>query len=169
MSVKANRKFISVIAAVSIGVTSLIAAPARAGQYDTERAIAALLGLAVIGAIVADDRKDRRKRNDAVTRHSNQGVHDGLRNGHIRRTPTLEARPLPNRVSRKLLPQRCLRSFETDRGRARVFGARCMDRHYDFVRDLPARCERRIRTDRGVRYGYSARCLDRYGYQLARR
>lgn len=167
MPAKINKRFISAIAALSIGLTSLVAAPARAGQYDTERALAALLGLAVIGAIVAEDRKDRR-RDDNVSRR-NTRVHDGLRDGQLRRQPSLEPRPLPSRVNRKLLPQRCLRSFDTDRGQARVFGARCLDRHYSYSNNLPQRCERRVRTDRGVRYGYGARCLSKFGYQMARR
>lgn len=156
MTIQFHKKFISAIAAISILITGVSASQAEAGQYDAERAIAAILGLAVIGAIIAEDRKDDR-RDNAVTRH----------------TPQIQARPLPRDVkrkaSRRALPQKCLRSVETRRGSARYFGLRCMEKTFRHVGRLPQACERRIRTDRGVRYGWGARCLRQNGYTIARR
>ncbi|MEL6888715.1 MAG: hypothetical protein AAFO86_08390 [Pseudomonadota bacterium] len=148
MIMRIQTRFISAIAALAIVVTGFSAAPARAGDDDAAAAIAALLGLAVIGAVIADKRKDKKER---VVVHP--------------RRP----KPLPPRVSRKLLPQQCLRSFHTDRGQRRVFGQRCLHRNYGFVNSLPRQCHREFYTDRGWRQGYGARCLNRHGYQLARR
>lgn len=158
-----HRKFISAIAALSILVTGFGAAQAQAGSRDAERALAAIVGLAVIGAIVANNRDD--------DRHETQRV--------VRKPPRIEARPLPrdlqpgrhgnHHASRKELPRACMQEVRTNRGVARYFGARCMSRNYKFVNRLPNQCERRIRTDRGERYGWGAKCLRREGYTLARR
>lgn len=149
MILRIQKRFIATIAAAAVAITGFTSAPARAGDDEAAAAIAALLGLAVIGAVIADKRKDKKERR-VVT--------------HPR-----DPRPLPPRVGRKLLPQQCLRSFRTDRGQRRVFGQRCLHRHYDHVHSLPQRCHREFYTDRGWRQGYGAKCLNRYGYQLARR
>ncbi|MEL6380822.1 MAG: hypothetical protein AAFQ29_13780, partial [Pseudomonadota bacterium] len=146
MIMRIQTRFISAIAALAIVVTGFSAAPARAGDDDAAAAIAALLGLAVIGAVIADKRKDKKER---VVVHPKR------------------PKPLPRRVSRKLLPQHCLRSFHTDRGQRRIFGQRCLHRNYAFVNSLPRQCHREFYTDRGWRQGYGARCLNRHGYQLA--
>lgn len=141
----AQKRFIALVAAAAIAVTGFGAAPARAD--DQAAAIAALLGLAVIGAVIADKRKDKKK---AVTH------------------PAPISRPLPPRVNRKLLPQHCLRSLATDRGQRRIFGQRCLNRNYKFADSLPRQCHRQVWTDRGWRAGFGARCLRKHGYQLAR-
>ena len=153
MVLRIQKRFIAVVAAVAISVTGITAAPARAGNDDAGKALAALLGLAIVGAIIADQRNDRKDTKKTVIKP----VH-----------PPLISRPLPKRVNRKLLPQDCLRSFHTDRGKARIFGQRCLQRNYQYVNSLPHDCHRSVYTDRGWRQGYGARCLNRYGYQLAR-
>lgn len=152
MILRIQKKFIATIAAAAIAVTGLSTAPARAGDDDAAAAIAAILGLAVIGAVIADKRKDKKERREVIQRPLPKPV-----------------KPLPRRVSRKLLPQQCLRSFHTDRGQRRIFGQRCLHRNYGFVNSLPRQCHREFYTDRGWRQGYGARCLNRHGYQLARR
>ncbi|MEM6758043.1 MAG: hypothetical protein AAF601_01050 [Pseudomonadota bacterium] len=145
MTLHIHRRFIALITATSIAITGFSAAPARAN--DEAAAIAALLGLAVIGAVIADRRKDKR-----VVVH-----------------PKPPVRPLPPRVNRKLLPQHCLRSFQTNNGPRRIFGQRCLSRNYQYARSLPSQCHRQFWTDQGWRAGFGARCLRREGYQLARR
>lgn len=152
MAIAIHRKFIAGVTALGILVTAFGAAPARAGDYDTERAIAALLGLAVIGAIVADRRKD-------------DNAHVATRS----HPPAIQPRPLPRRVKRAALPDRCLRQFQTQRGARNFYGARCLQRNYVQAHRLPGACVRQVRTQRGLRNAYSARCLRREGYQVARR
>ncbi|WP_138935671.1 hypothetical protein [Roseovarius arcticus] len=53
-------KFISFIVAASIAVTGMTAAPAQASDRDLARALAAIAGVAIIGAAVHDSRKDKR-------------------------------------------------------------------------------------------------------------
>lgn len=152
-----HHRFIGTIAALSILITAFGAAQVQARDRSAEQALAAILGLAVIGAIIAKQ-SDSAPKVDKV----------------VPRPKPIEARPLPRDLHRKhgsarrALPQQCLREFRTKRGPTRVFGVRCMDRHYDYVSRLPKHCERRMRTDRGVRYGWGARCLRSEGYRVAR-
>ena len=155
-----HRKFIAGITAASLLLTALGAAPAAADRYKTERALAALLGLAVVGAIVHENRKDKDKAPH-VSKPRPKTVHN---------TPVYNPRPrpLPDRANRKLLPQRCLRTLDTYNGRARFFGQRCLNRHFSFAHRLPRACSYVFRTERGDRRGYEARCLRDRGYRLAR-
>jgi hypothetical protein len=157
-----HRKFIATVAAVSILITGFAAAPARAGQDDIGRALAALLGIAIVGAVIHDKKKDKKKAARAQQQQRHK-VHKP-----VQKKRHVKPRPLPRRASEHLLPGRCLRSFETHRGTARIFGERCLQRHYSFTNRLPQHCERRVRTDRGPRFGFGARCLRKQGYKLAR-
>lgn len=177
------RKFIATVTAASIALTALGALPARAGEHDAARAIAAILGIAVVGKII-HDRNNRRKEAahdspDKVYRtpEYKQPVHKKP----VHRQPEYKKpayqpprysqpkpRPLPDRVNRKLLPQQCLRSFETHRGKVRMFGNRCLKRNYKFANRLPHQCQYIFNTPRGDRRGYEARCLRDRGFRLAR-
>ena len=156
---KPNR-VIGAIAALAICITAIGAGSAQADSRNAAGgALAALLGLVVIGAIIQenkeDERRERRRAQAAAQAKKKQNA--------------LKARPLPPRVRQSLnLPQSCVRDVRTANGnRARILGQRCMDRTYRNVRSLPRTCERVLRTDRGVRRGWSARCLRREGYQIA--
>lgn len=160
-----HRQFIATIAAVAIAITGFSAVPARAGNDDLGKALAALAGLAVLGVVIKNARDDDKRqshppRNDVYGHGYGSGRDDfdGVR-----------PRPLPHRANQKLLPQQCLRSVNSWEGRQRVFGQRCLERNYNFTQRLPRECLRRFQTDRGRGIGYEARCLSHYGYELARR
>ncbi|WP_421702170.1 hypothetical protein [Aliiroseovarius sp.] len=132
---------------LSLGIvlSPISTAPARAND-NTDAWVAALLGLAIVGAII-DDKNDRRRDRD---------VHR------------------PDRWDRKALPGRCLKRFETRDGTKRFWGARCLERHYARAHRLPARCEVTIKTrnrhgDRVRRDVFKPRCLRREGYTVAGR
>lgn len=151
MGVALHRKLIAAVALVAILVTGVGVSQGRASEFRAEQALAALLGLAVIGAVIADRNRDDRN-TTAVTR---------------RALPTITPRALPRRAARQGLPERCLRILTTGRSRSEVFANRCLERNYGFVNRLPSKCERRIRTDRGSRMVWSARCLRRNGFEIA--
>lgn len=158
MTTPYHRKFISVIAGVSILLTGFAAAPARADSDDVGRALAAIVGLAIVGAAIKDARDDRKAK--PVVRHKQNGWQGRY----------IEAQPLPKRVNRKLLPQRCFRTFSNRRGNAvPAFGYRCLSNNYPFINSLPRQCLREAYGQRGVRTVFGARCLRKQGYQLARR
>lgn len=155
-----HRKFIALVAGLSIAITGLSVAPAAADQDDTARALAAILGLAIVGAAIHNSRKD----DDRVTRH------DSYRPDYRPDHRPVRPRPLPPRAdNRKLLPQACLRTFQTRQGNINGFGDRCLSKNYRYSNSLPRACEVRFRNRNGYGLGYDARCLRHQGYQLARR
>ena len=161
-----HRKFIAAVVAAAMLITGLSAAPARADSDDLARALAAIAGLAIVGTVIKN-RNDRRdeKRNEV----SRGYTHDPAPRHSLRPKHTVKPRPLPQRVSRNLLPGDCLRSYNTRDGRIRMFNARCLDRNFVHADRLPDRCFREVRTRDGRRRGYEARCLRDRGYELARR
>ena len=160
-----HRKFIATVVATSILFTGFAAAPARANQEDVGRALAALLGIAIVGAVIHDSNKD----NKAKVQVYSQPQKKVQKKQFQKKKKHVQTRPLPRRVLQHLLPSKCLRSFETRRGTARIFGQRCLERNYGFTHRLPQHCERCVRTDRGLRFGFGARCLRKQGYKLTRR
>ncbi len=166
MAIAFHKKFIAGVVSIAVLITSVSANQAQASDYRTERALAAILGLAVVGAIIAEDKKkDRKRRKAEVARQQDiQRQTQAAR----QRAQQLRVRPLPQRVQRNLLPSQCLRRLDTPNGPRRIFGLRCMNRNFAQVRALPQNCERLVQTPRGARAGWSARCLRRSGYQIAR-
>lgn len=167
-----HRKFIALVAGLSIVITGLSVTPAAADRDDTARALAAILGLAIIGGVIHNSRKDK----DTVTRQ-NSYRQDTYRQDTYRpdRRHTYQPahprpRPLPPRAdTRKLLPQACLRTFQTRQGKVNGFDDTCLNRNYRYANSLPQACELRFRNQYGYGLGYDARCLRQQGYQLARR
>ncbi|MEM6373429.1 MAG: hypothetical protein AAF727_11710 [Pseudomonadota bacterium] len=160
MTLRMHRPFIATIAALAIAITGFSAAPARAGDDEVAAALAVILGLAVVGTAINkrnDEKKARQQANTYKPRAQPRHTH-------------VQPRPLPRRVSRHLLPQRCLFNLTTARGQnIQGFGQRCLSRHYGFSNSLPNECARRVHTRQGLGIAYGARCMSRNGYQLARR
>lgn len=67
---------------------------------------------------------------------------------------------------RNVLPARCVRRFETNRGVRNLAGERCLERNGVRTARLPDRCEVRVRTGRGLRDAYFRRCLEREGFRF---
>lgn len=153
------RKFIATVSAAAIALTALGSTPAYADDRDAARALAAILGIAVVGAIIHDRNKDKKRKV-----HRQAPVYKE----HAHKPHRIKPRPLPQRANRKLLPQRCFRSVDTRQGTYRMFGQRCLNKHYRHVNSLPERCHYTFRTYDGKRRGYEARCLRNAGYRLAR-
>jgi len=163
MTLRIHRQFIAAVAAIAIAVTGFSAAPARAGNDELATALAVILGLAVVGTAI-NKRNDEKKARQQTYRAQPKPRHAKPRKSDI------APRPLPRRVNRNLLPQRCLSSLTTARGRdIQGFGQRCLSRYYGFTNSLPEECARRVQTRRGYGIAYGARCMSRNGYQLARR
>lgn len=54
-------KLFSLLIAASVAVTGLGTAPAQAGDRDIARALAAVAGIAVVGAVIHEAQKDKRR------------------------------------------------------------------------------------------------------------
>lgn len=161
-----HRRLISTVVAASLAVTSLTTTPAQAGDRDTARALAAIAGIAVLGAII-NDRNDRKQSQaQTVTRSQPYKRNDVFTHVEPRR---IDRNKQQRQANRKLLPGRCLQSLQTRQGKVRMFGARCLQNSFSHANRLPSECGVRVRTNQGARRGYEARCLRSHGYQLARR
>ena len=166
------RKFIATVAAASIAITALGSAPAYADDRDVARALAAILGIAVVGKIIHDNNK---KKEREVTRRHTAPVYTAPhrynppRVQQRRYNQHIQPRPLPRHVRNdKLLPSQCFRSFDTRSGPVRMFGNRCLQNNFRHANRLPQHCKVRVKTYNGKRTGYQARCLRDAGYRLAR-
>ncbi len=159
-----SRKFIATILAASIAVTGFSVAPARADSDDLVKFLAGATALVIIGKAIEDNKDDRRKKYE---RDNRRHKHDD--NVSRRRDRDYDARPLPRRVHRKVLPSDCLRRVRTWNGNRRTFlGNRCLKNEYRHYSSLPERCFRKIETERGkIRRGYGVKCLRKRGYSLA--
>ena len=154
-----HKRFIAIIITATVAITGFTAAPARADSDDLAKALAGIAALAIVGKIIHDRNEDKR----AVTRHN---VYKPPH--HVQRPHPVKPRPLPPQVSRRLLPEQCLRRAEGRHGITRVFGARCLERNYRHVASLPNHCSEQVWTKRGWRWGYNAHCLRQNGYRVNR-
>lgn len=139
------RKLTITVTAAAMALTSFAATPARADDDDVAKALAALVGIAIVGKIVHDEKKKKKKK------------HPG----------TVKPRPLPPQVTRDTIPSRCLREYETSRGWITLYARRCLEKHYLYAHELPRDCKRRVHTYQGKRVGFKPRCLRRWGYRVA--
>lgn len=156
-------KFIAVVVAVALVITAFGNSRARADD-DLVRLLAAIAGAAIVGTIVT--RSATGGVDDAaVTRNTRDWDRPAASVPALRR---IEPRPLPRSVRQQLLPGDCLRSFNTDEGRIRVFGKKCLKKNFDHADSLPKACAVKFRTFKKMQHGYDARCLRDEGYRLAR-
>lgn len=161
------RRTLTTLSAAAIALAGVGATPALAADDDdVARALAVILGLAVVGKIA----HDRNKRDDnAVTRHRTHNPKTRHRNAHrSHRNNHVKPRPLPRQVKRRALPQHCVRTFRSHYGKHHMFVQRCLQRANVNINRLPQHCYQRVRTFDGTRRGFNARCMNRAGYRLAR-
>lgn len=164
-------RFLGTLTAATIALTSLTAVPAYADNNRAARTVATILGIAVVGKIIHDQSKDKREvhkpravhKPKVKQHHTNHRRHYTHKN-HQRK----KHQQYQQRSNRKLLPQHCFRSFQTQRGNVNMFGRQCLERNFRHANSLPHNCAQRIHTYNGPRVGYEPRCLQRNGYRLAR-
>ncbi|WIY27779.1 hypothetical protein [Parasedimentitalea psychrophila] len=150
-----QRKFIAFILAASIAITGFSAAPARAGD-DVAKLLA---GLAVLGILGVAINKDRHQRGTVSRRVVEPAV-----------VPVYQRpRPLPPRVTRYDLPEKCLRYFPAFRDGRALLGQKCLRNNYRHVKALPKQCRVTFGKGRRNKSAYKPRCLRRNGYRIVRR
>lgn len=161
MPVALHQKVIGTIVGLALVITAASAAPARADSEDVNRALAAIVGLAIVGAAIANANNDDHPR---VQTH----VYSNPRPRQVQ-PRHVQPRPLPNVARGKILPAHCMRHFQVNKGHLRAFGHRCLQNNFAGTRYLPAQCHRKIQARGGHRNVYGLRCLRQYGYEIARR
>ncbi|EEX09381.1 conserved hypothetical protein [Ruegeria lacuscaerulensis ITI-1157] len=152
-----HRKFIALIVASAIAVTGVSASQARAA--DAHDILGGLAAIAIIGAAVNHYNKE--KRRDRVARQYNQ-VQQAPKPRH-------DVRPLPPRVARYDLPQRCLRTYEHYSKKRPLLRSKCLKRHYEFANSLPLQCEIGFWDGKKVKRAYEPACLRQKGYRVVYR
>ncbi|WP_271949623.1 hypothetical protein [Ruegeria faecimaris] len=158
-----HKKFIALIIASAVAITGVSASQARAA--DAEDILGGLAAIALIGAAIHhfDKQGDSKK----VTRNYNHVYQPPKQ--HIQRTPRHRPnhiRPLPERVARYSLPQRCLETFKGYGKKRPLLGTRCLDKHYKYANSLPKKCKVGFWNGNKVKRAYEPACLRQQGYRV---
>ncbi len=161
-----HRKFIALIVASAVAITGISASQARAA--DVGDIIGGLAAIALLGAAVKHFSDDDKK--NTVTHNYNhvyKAPHD-----HVYKRPKdrpHHVRPLPKRVARYTLPQRCLRTFKGYSPDQRLLGQTCLGNHYKYSTSLPNQCKVRFWNGKKVKRAYHPGCLRQQGYRVGSR
>ena len=158
-----SRKFIAVIVASSLALTTLTATPSFAGSRDRDKALLGIAGIILLGSAIADANKRGHRDRGYVEPHRPNVK------PHVRGPQGVSPRPLPPRVSRYVLPAQCLRNVQTRRGDVRFLGRHCLNNNYRAVHKLPQQCSMRVKTRGKLHSGFATRCLRQFGYRIGRR
>ncbi|WP_170763434.1 hypothetical protein [Ruegeria lacuscaerulensis] len=159
-----HKKFIALIVASAVAITGISASKARAA--DTGDIIGGLAAIALIGAAVKHF-SDQNKKN-TVTRNHN----------HVYKAPRKPVyakpkdrphyvRPLPERVARYTLPQRCLRTYKAYSHNRPLLGTRCLSKYYKYSNSLPYQCKVGFWNGKEVKRAYEPACLRQKGYRVS--
>lgn len=149
-----HKKFIALIVATAVTITGVSASKARAA--DAGDILGGLAAIAIIGAAVNHYTKEKRK--DNVARQYN----------HVYTQPKVKhprAKPLPKRVARYNIPQRCLRTYE-GYGQRPLLGTKCLKKHYRHANSLPQQCKVGFWNGKKVKRAYEPACLRHHGYRV---
>ncbi|MCT8158500.1 hypothetical protein [Pseudoruegeria sp. SHC-113] len=151
-----NKTFITLIAIVTLIVTSVNAGRARAADSDDIAKI--LLGataLFVIGSAIADANDDTPRR-----KAERPGPSPLPYTPYRDREQTWK----PGKGT-KLLPTSCLATFRGKDGTYRGYSRSCLRQSYRYENQLPKQCLKKVHTFRdGKRNVYEPSCLRRYGF-----
>jgi hypothetical protein len=150
-----KRHLIAAVAALSVGLGGLTAAPAAAG--DDEKALLLLLGLGAAGLIYQDAQRRKRGEDPQVGRWNNTWDQPGHHGDDWRKDRR-------HRPTRAVIPGECVYDIRTGQGSRDVVSRGCAA---EFgLTHLPADCAFDIRGNGGTRTVYGARCLRDYGYRI---
>lgn len=166
------RRFIAIVLATAVAITGLTAAPARADNDDLLKILGGVAAIAIIGAAIKNSRdKDKVSRNAPYygqRRHKDHHKHQRhTHNDH--RYDNHGARPLPNRVKRKLLPASCRVTARRYGEWFPAYSNRCLEQKYRHTNALPGNCavKARVQHNNKRRLVFGSRCLGRHGFAVA--
>ncbi|WP_170372960.1 hypothetical protein [Ruegeria arenilitoris] len=150
-----HRKFIALVVATAVAITGVSASQAKAA--DAHDILGGLAAIAIIGAAVNHYNKEKRK--ERVTRQNNYVYKpQNVRPDHIR--------PLPRRVARYDLPQRCLKTYNGYSKKRPLLGPNCLEKHYKHANSLPQQCKVGFWDGKKVKRAYEPACLRQKGYRV---
>jgi len=182
-------KFLSApVLAVSIALTGFSTTPVRANNDDFAKVVAGFAALAIIGTAINESQKSKKKshKKKHVQKkhvkkkkpkvvihhhrpHKPKNRHHLRGHGHHQNYHQPRARHYQPNYSSKVVPGRCLKTYNTHRGQRRGFGQNCLARHGIYRSALPRFCKTGV-TIRGNNYSiYTQRCLRNEGFQVSYR
>lgn len=164
---KSHRKFIALILSLSLAITGISAAPARADE-DVAKVLAGVALLGILGAAINDARHQDRYTAPVTTPPHGHGYPQHGAHPHHGR-PHHGSRPLPFRVARYDLPAQCVRYFPRYSRSHTLVGENCLRRQYRYESALPQACRVTFWNGHKHRSGYKPTCLQNRGYRLVRR
>lgn len=144
------KRMIALTAAAALALTAVTATPAAAWGKSEQKALGAIVGLAILGTILNEASK-----------------------GNARPAPPPTYRPAPPSPPRwedrtTWLPGSCLREVRLSSGKHDVLSAQCL-RDEGVTARLPSSCSFEIRTDWGTQKVYGTACLADNGFRVSRR
>lgn len=150
-----HRKFIGLVVATAIAITGISASQARAA--DAHDILGGLAAIAIIGAAINHYNKDQRRDRVARQNYYVQKPQD-VRPNHIR--------PLPKRIARYDLPQRCLKTYKSYSKKRPLLGTSCLQKHYKHANSLPQQCKVGFWNGTKVKRAFEPACLRQKGYRV---
>lgn len=173
-----HQRTLALFVVFALGVTSL-ASPARADSSDVAKWVAGAAALAIVGAAVARERRDRRE----TTRRATDPVYVegplaerdrayrrfGYSSYDYDERQYQRGKRNRSRHDHYALPLRCARNGHSAQGQVYGFGRKCLRRHFKNFGALPRHCAVRLR-EYGERRGviYHNGCLHRNGFYVAK-
>ncbi|SHE78928.1 hypothetical protein SAMN05444279_10884 [Ruegeria intermedia] len=150
-----HRKFIALVVATAVAITGVSASQAKAA--DAHDILGGLAAIAIIGAAVNHYNKEKRKERVA---RQNTHIHQPqeTRPDHIR--------PLPRRVARYDLPQRCLKTYKGYSKNRPLLKPKCLEKHYEYANSLPQQCKVGFWNGKKIKRAYEPACLRQKGYRV---
>lgn len=154
------KTLIAGITALSLTIAPVQVAAEGMSERQVGQLLFGLVAAGIIGKVISDS--NRRDRAAPVPVQDRQRHVAPLR----QQQPTGRNRQTQ---ARNVVPSACLRSYDTQRGQQQIFGARCLERNFEYARHLPDQCLIRLRTYDGPQQGYTPGCLRDNGYRTDRR
>jgi hypothetical protein len=150
-SMRRTTKFTAALVALSLGVSSLAAVPARAAEEDVALAVGGLLSLFILSKAIENAGDNKPSAKIAYKQPSK---------------PTPQKR---KRADAFKIPNKCVASARGRNNRVRTVAFEsCVKRAHRTSVKLPSACETRVRTSKGRAQAYELGCLNNFGYRVTR-
>lgn len=156
------RRLTMSLAAVALALTTALPTPAAAMSDKDRQLLTLLLGAVVVGAIVHDANKKKKKSAPQVSRN----YHDHAWRDDDDHDDDWRDWRRDHRWRNRTVPAECVFSLRGGYGRRDVVSARCLE-EYGMRRNLPGECAFNIDAGWGSRKVYGTRCLRQNGYRIA--
>lgn len=140
-----KRTFVASVLSLSLAFTS-VSAPAQAGEEEIGQLLAGAFALFVIGKAI--ENASNKKQTKA--------------------TPPPPRKKPPVWHGYKPVPASCIRHHETQDGKRRILGRKCLEKRYIHFKHLPKKCERKLWTRKGLRKGFAPKCVKAQGFRISK-